>query len=588
MALYLKENLTFDRAGIIVETVDEGGNKTLKMEGIFIEGGVKNANERVYPVHEIEKAVGTINKQINEGYSVLGEVDHPDDLKINLDRVSHMIEKMWMDGPTGRGKLKVLPTPMGKLVEAMITSGVKLGVSSRGSGNVNEGSGHVSEFEIITVDIVAQPSAPHAYPKAIYEGLMNMRGGMQVFETAREAAQDQKVQKYLEEGIKRLIKDLKLQEKYPMLDAIKPLLDNGIINEETKTAIAEAWESRIVEAKEQVRAELREEFAQRYQHDKAVMVEALDKMVTESLTAELSEFADEKRQLAEDRVAFKQQMVESAGKFNDFMVTKLAEEIKELRQDRKTYESAIAKLEQFTIHALAEEIKEFEQDKQAVVETKVRLVTEGKAKLAELQKKFVEQSAAAVKEAVTSSLESELTQLKEDIQVARENMFGRRLYEAFASEFAVTHLNENKQIRELQSTVDMVTEKLSEAVQAIENKKALVESKEKEIRIIKETAERKERVAEMLKPLNKEKAAIMRDLLESVQTDKLQSAYEKYLPAVLNNTPVAKPATEKVALTESRVVEVTGDKTAKTAVDSQQAKDVMSNVFEMKRLAGLN
>ena len=588
MALYLKENLTFDRAGIIVESVDEGGNKTLKMEGIFIEGGVKNANERVYPVHEIEKAVGTINKQINEGYSVLGEVDHPDDLKINLDRVSHMIEKMWMDGPTGRGKLKVLPTPMGKLVEAMITSGVKLGVSSRGSGNVNEGSGHVSDFEIITVDIVAQPSAPHAYPKAIYEGLMNMRGGMQVFETAREAAQDQKVQKYLEEGIKRLIKDLKLQEKYPMLDAIKPLLDNGIINEETKTAIAEAWESRIVEAKEQVRAELREEFAQRYQHDKAVMVEALDKMVTESLTAELSEFADEKRQLAEDRVAFKQQMVESADKFNNFMVTKLAEEIQELRQDRKTYESAIAKLEQFTIHALAEEIKEFEQDKQAVVETKVRLVAEGKAKLAELQKKFVEQSAAAVKEAVTSSLESELTQLKEDIQVARENMFGRRLYEAFASEFAVTHLNENKQIRELQSTVDMVTEKLSEAVQAIENKKALVESKEKEIRIIKETAERKERVAEMLKPLNKEKAAIMRDLLESVQTDKLQSAYEKYLPAVLNNTPVAKTATEKVALTESRVVEVTGDKTAKTAVESQQAKDVMSNVFEMKRLAGLN
>jgi hypothetical protein len=121
-----------------------------------------------------------------------------------------MIEKMWMDGPTGRGKLKVLPTPMGKLVEAMITSGVKLGVSSRGSGNVNEGSGHVSDFEIITVDIVAQPSAPHAYPKAIYEGLMNMRGGMQVFETAREAAQDQKVQKYLREGITALIKDLKL------------------------------------------------------------------------------------------------------------------------------------------------------------------------------------------------------------------------------------------------------------------------------------------------------------------------------------------------------------------------------------------
>ena len=212
MALYLKENLTFDRAGIQVinEESADGKGKDLYMKGVFIEGGVKNANERVYPVHEIEKAVGTINDQIKGGYSVLGEVDHPDDLKINLDRVSHMITEMWMDGPAGFGKLKVLPTPMGELVRAMLTSGVKLGVSSRGSGEVNESSGHVSGFEIITVDVVAQPSAPHAYPKAIYEGLMNMRGGNQVFEMAREASKDQKVQKYLKEAVKGFIKDLKL------------------------------------------------------------------------------------------------------------------------------------------------------------------------------------------------------------------------------------------------------------------------------------------------------------------------------------------------------------------------------------------
>ncbi len=212
MALYLKENLTFDRAGLQVLSEDsaDGNGKNLYMKGIFIEGGVKNANSRVYPVHEIEKAVGTINEQIKGGYSVLGEVDHPDDLKINLDRVSHMIEQMWMDGPCGHGKLKILPTPMGELVKAMLSSGVKLGVSSRGSGNVNEGSGHVSDFEIVTVDIVAQPSAPHAYPKAIYEGLMNMRGGAQVFEMARDASQDQRVQKYLKEAVTRLIKDLKV------------------------------------------------------------------------------------------------------------------------------------------------------------------------------------------------------------------------------------------------------------------------------------------------------------------------------------------------------------------------------------------
>ena len=213
MALYLKEHLTFDRANMIVESVKEDGDlKTLYMKGIFIQGGVKNANERVYPVSEIENAVDTLNKQIQEGYSVLGEVDHPDDLKINLDRVSHMITSMWMDGPNGFGKLKILPTPMGQLVRTMLESGVKLGVSSRGSGNVNDMDGKVSDFEIITVDIVAQPSAPNAYPKAIYEGVMNLRHGHKILEVAKDVqGGNKKVEKYLKEEVMRLIKDLKIK-----------------------------------------------------------------------------------------------------------------------------------------------------------------------------------------------------------------------------------------------------------------------------------------------------------------------------------------------------------------------------------------
>ena len=208
MALYLRENLTFNQAGIVVEGSVEG--KDLYMKGICIQGGVKNANERVYPVNEIERAVATLNEQITEGYSVMGEVDHPDDLKINLDRVSHIITSMWMDGPNGFGKLKILPTPMGQLVTTMLQSGVKLGVSSRGSGNVNDANGHVSDFEIVTVDIVAQPSAPNAYPKAIYEGLMNMKHGHKVLEMAKEAGGDNKVQRYLKSEVIKLIKDLKI------------------------------------------------------------------------------------------------------------------------------------------------------------------------------------------------------------------------------------------------------------------------------------------------------------------------------------------------------------------------------------------
>lgn len=212
MALYLKENLTFDRAQMVVESEGDGDKKNLYMKGIFIQGGVKNANERVYPVPEIENAVKTLNEQIQEGYSVLGEVDHPDDLKINLDRVSHMITQMWMDGANGFGKLKILPTPMGQLVKTMLESGVKLGVSSRGSGNVNDYDGKVSDFEIVTVDIVAQPSAPNAYPKAIYESMMNMKHGHKLLDVAKEVqGGNKKVEKYLKEEVMRLIKDLKIK-----------------------------------------------------------------------------------------------------------------------------------------------------------------------------------------------------------------------------------------------------------------------------------------------------------------------------------------------------------------------------------------
>ena len=215
MARYLKEHLSFTQAGleILSEEAQDGSGKNLKLKGVCIEGGVRNANERVYPVNEIAKAVDTINEQIKTGHSVLGEVDHPDDLKINLDRVSHMIEKMWMDGPAGMGTLKILPTPMGELVKTMLLNGVKLGVSSRGSGNVDDRTGHVSDFEIVTVDVVAQPSAPNAYPTAIYEGLLNHKGGQQLLDMFKDPAKSSKAQRYVKDEVIRLIQSLKIEGK---------------------------------------------------------------------------------------------------------------------------------------------------------------------------------------------------------------------------------------------------------------------------------------------------------------------------------------------------------------------------------------
>jgi len=208
MANFLREHLTFDQAGMVLETAENSnGGKDLYLKGIWIQGGVRNANQRVYAVNEIGRAVKTLNDQISEGFSVIGEVDHPEGLNINLDRVSHMITDMWMDGDNGFGKMKILPTPMGQLVKTMLEAGVKLGVSSRGSGEV-DGNGNVTGFEIITVDVVAQPSAPGAYPTPIYEHIMNTRGGMKAYELAEATKEDAKAQKFLKNQLVNIINGL--------------------------------------------------------------------------------------------------------------------------------------------------------------------------------------------------------------------------------------------------------------------------------------------------------------------------------------------------------------------------------------------
>ena len=368
-----------------------------------------------------------------------------------------------------------------------------------------------------------------------------------------------------------------------MFDAIKPLLESGLIKEDTAQALNEAWEVKLNEAREQVRAELREEFAQRYEHDRLVMVEALDKMVSESLQNEIEEFQTERQAMNEDRIKAQMKLRESAVKFNDFMVTKLAEEIKELRSERKVQLENQQKLEQFVVHALAREIKEFAQDKQAVVEAKVKLVAEGRKQLEALKARFVAESAKRVSSAVAGQLKGELSQLKEDIKIARENNFGRRIFESFAGEFSVTHLNEKAETRKLMAQLAEKEQQLAESQETINNAKKLVESKEREVRIIKESNLREKTMSELLSTLNEEKATTMRNLLESVQTPRLQAAFDKYLPAVLN-TGSEKKVAGKQAITESKIVEATGDKQAAKQEVEVEGRD---NVIDIKRLAGL-
>jgi hypothetical protein len=197
-----------EHAGLKLMESDDG--KDLFMSGLFIQGETKNHNGRVYPKEEIQRAVETVRGRLSKGETVMGELDHPEELQINLDRVSHIITDMHCDGSDGLGKLKIIETPMGNIAKALLKAGAKLGVSSRGSGNVNE-SGRVSDFDIVTVDIVAQPSAPDAYPKTIYESLFNMRGGAQIFDTAGALTHDKSAENHLMKAITGFINELKIK-----------------------------------------------------------------------------------------------------------------------------------------------------------------------------------------------------------------------------------------------------------------------------------------------------------------------------------------------------------------------------------------
>jgi len=364
-----------------------------------------------------------------------------------------------------------------------------------------------------------------------------------------------------------------------MFEALKPLLESGLLNEDTRKTLEEAWNAKLEEARSEIRTEIREEMAGRYAHDRAVMVEALDKMVSESLTAEVRKIAAERELVSEDRVKFTQQMMNKAKNFDSYLSESLAGEISELRKDRAVMHNTIGKLEAFVAENLQAEIAEFAQDKADLARTKVAVVTEGRKKLETLRDSFVKKASALVEGTVTNHLRSELNQLKTDIQEAKENNFGRKIFEAFATEFGASYLNERADIKKLTKQMHEVMNQLSEAREESERAMTEVKKKNDEIRRINESIERKGKLNDLLSPLSKEKAAVMSTLLESVPTDKLDAAFKKYLNPVMEGTASSQPTATKQVIAESRT-EVTGDRTVKADQSS-------NNIVEMKRLAGL-
>lgn len=363
-----------------------------------------------------------------------------------------------------------------------------------------------------------------------------------------------------------------------MLDALKTLFENNVISEEIQESIQAAFEARISEAKEQATTQLREEFAQKYEHDKQAMIDAVDRLISEQLSPEIVEFADDRKQLAEMKIKYAKAMKQNASMVNEFVTRQLAKEVRELHEDQMVMAEKFGILETFVVEALAQELTEFMQDKTDLAETKVRIIREGREEIKKVKQEFVQRAAKMVESVVDQGLRSEITALKEDIETARRADFGRKLFEAFAAEYQTSYLNEKSETAKLLKVIDVKDLAIKEAAQAVVKAEQVLVSKNAEIVALKESQERKEIMSQLLAPLNSEQKAIMSELMEGVKTARLNESFDKYLPAVIaGNAPQ-----KKQALVEAK--EITGNKVIS---NTKRSSEDDSNIVDIRKLAGL-
>lgn len=363
-----------------------------------------------------------------------------------------------------------------------------------------------------------------------------------------------------------------------MADIFNGILESDAISEDLKTQIQETWKSKLDEAREEITAELRDEFAQRYENDKGQIVEAMDTMLTDRITAEIEELKADRAALAEQTVAYKTNMAKHTSLMDKFVAEQLAKEVKELHADRTDLKNNFAKLENFVVKQLAKELTEFENDKKAVVEQKVKLVAEGKKMIAEAKQRFVSKAAEVVEKTVETSLRSELSQLKDDIKVAKQNNFGRKVFEAFAGEYMSSYLSEGGEISKLQQLLANEKDASAKLEEALKSKEDDIKTAQTKLKITEDKMARANVLAELVSPLSKDKRQVMVELLESVQTANLKKQFEKYLPAVLNET-VAPKGDDSEMITEH-----TGDRENVNNIDDNNTN---SDIVHIKRLAGL-
>jgi len=404
-----------------------------------------------------------------------------------------------------------------------------------------------------------------------------------------------------------------------MENQLKELLENEVLGEEVKSALQEAFNNKIKETE----TKLQEAYASRYEHDKSVLVEAMDNMLTDAIKAELSEFSEDrtaliaqkaklsKATLAAKRV-YEAKMAQHVKLLNTFLGKQLKEEVAEFAADRKRLETQrrqlakemqtvkessrkqlanrVNKLEEFVIKNLSEEIAEFQADKKALVEQRVKLAAEGKKRLQETQSKFVGKATKLIDKTLNEVIRSELVQWRDDIKVARENNFGRRIFEAVAAEYMGSYLSEGSEIKKLQKVLSDTEHRLNEAKADAKKKATLVEQADSKVKAANDRATRLETMAELLAPLGRDKKAVMEEMLRDIKTSNLREAFNRYLPAVINGNPqVAQGKSTLAEGNQTKSVAITGDRKNKlNEAVAEESSAGGSDIASILYLAGIN
>jgi hypothetical protein len=396
---------------------------------------------------------------------------------------------------------------------------------------------------------------------------------------------------------------------------IKDLLENEVLGEDVKTALQEAFDNKVKAAEQK----LQEDYAVRYSNDKAQLVEAMDKMLGDAIRSELSEFAEDRSAMIRQRAKlskatleakklYSTKMVEHAKMLNSFVAKQLKQEIAEFVEDRKTLEAQrremakelqtvkesskrelvarVNKLEGFVLKQLSEEIAEFHADKKALVEQRVKLAQEGKKKLSEAQQKFISRATSAVDKTLNEVIKTELVQWRDDIKVARENNFGRRIFEAVAAEYMASYLSEGSEVKKLDRQLQEQKAVLDKAMAAINEQKTLVESTNAKLRAANDRLQRVETLKELLAPLARDKRSVMEDMLKDIKTSNLKEAFTRYLPSVVNgNVQTGQPRVSLAETAKPKSVAVTGDrannKLAQAVLDENKTPDDLGMILHL-------